>query len=357
MKKSMIAAACVAACSATPALSQGVTLAGVADAAARYVSNQGRGSINSLVSGSNSTSKLIVRGVEDLGGGLSAGFHMEHGFLIDSGTQVSATQFWDRRATVHLIDKQWGEIRMGRDYVPNYMNWNRYDPFAYVGVGGSNNFISATPAGPIRSAFGTGLNTTVRSSDAVEFLLPTGLGGLEGGVMLSAGEGGTTTEGKNKFSGLRLGYGGKGFSISAAASRSENNLTAGKAFSDQVIAGSYDFGPVQLSTALRQFKHATAKQTNLLLGAWIPLGQGTVKVSVNRADFSGKVGAAVIDANEAQQIALGYVYDFSKRSAVYTTLSVIDNKGAATYVVPGGPAGMAGGGTSKGFEVGLRHNF
>ena len=357
MKHSTIVIAGLVACSALPAWSQGVTLAGVADAAARHVSNEGRGSVSSLVSGSNSTSKLIFRGVESLGGSLSAGFHLEHGFQLDSGNQVASTQFWDRRATVHLISKDWGELRMGRDYVPNYLNWNRFDPFTYVGAGGANNFISATPNGPIRSAFGSGLNTTVRSSDSVQYILPGDLGGLEGGVMLAAGEGGTTADGKNKFTGGRLGYAGKGFNVSAAASRSTNNLTGGNAFRDQVVAGSYDFGPVQLSAALRQFKQAAAKQTNLLLGAWIPVGRGTVKISLNRANLSGKVGTVAIDANDAQQLALGYVYDLSKRSAAYTTLSVINNKGAATYAVPGGPSGMAGGGTSKGLEVGLRHNF
>lgn len=357
MKYSTVVIASLVACSASPAWSQGVTLAGVVDAAARHVSNEGRGSVSSLVSGSNSTSKIIVRGVESLGGGLSAGFHLEHGFQLDSGAQVSSTQFWDRRATVHLVDKEWGEIRMGRDYVPNYLNWNRFDPFAYVGAGGANNFISATPNGPIRSAFGSGLNTTVRSNDSLQYILPGGLGGLEGSVMLAAGEGGTTAEGKNKFMGGRLGYAGKGFNVSAAASRSTNNLTGGNAFRDQVVAASYDFGPVQLSAALRQFKQAAAKQTNMLLGAWIPVGSGTVKISMNRANLSGRVGAVAIDANDAQQLAVGYVYDFSKRSAVYTTLSVINNKGAATYAVPGGPSGMAGGGTSKGIEVGLRHNF
>ena len=357
MNKPVIATFVLAACWTLPAWSQGVTLAGVADAAARRVSNEGRGSVSSLVSGSNSTSKLIVRGVESLGGGLSAGFHLEHGFQIDSGTQTAGTQFWDRRATVHLIGKEWGEIRMGRDYVPNYLNWNRYDPFAYVGAGGANNFISATPNGPIRSAFGTGLNTTVRSSDSVQYLLPGDLGGLEGGVMLAAGEGGTTTDGKNRFTGLRLAYGGKGFSVSASASRSRNNLTAGNDLRDQVIGGSYDFGAVQLSAALRQFKQAAARQTNLLLGAWIPVGQGTVKISLNRANLSGRVGTVSIDANDAQQLALGYVYDLSKRSALYTTVSVIKNKGAATYAVPGGASGMTGGGTSRGLEGGLRHNF
>lgn len=345
---------------AAQAQTSSVTLSGVADAAGRYVSNEGRGSVKSLVSGSNSTSKLIVRGVEDLGGGLSAGFHLEHGLQLDSGAQVVATQFWDRRATVMLASRTLGEIRLGRDYVLNYINWNRYDPFAYVGAGGSNNFITTTPTGPVKSAFGTGLATTVRSSDAVEYLLPAGLGGLEGGVMMSAGEGGTTVTGQNKYTGLRLGYTRGEFSISATASRTENNLTAasgGHAFTDRVVAGSYDFHVVQVSLALRQFRQLNAKQTNTLLGLWVPLGQGTVKLSWNRTNLAGKVGATSIDANDAQQFALGYVYDLSKRSALYTTASFIDNKGAATFVVPGGPAGLAGGGSSKGFEVGMRHSF
>ena len=71
-------------------------------------SNTGGGSVKSLVSGSNSTSRIIIRGVEDLGGGLSAGFHLEHGILLDTGTAVSATQFWDRRSTVSLDERRLG---------------------------------------------------------------------------------------------------------------------------------------------------------------------------------------------------------------------------------------------------------
>ncbi len=49
-----------------------ITVFGIADAAVRHVDNEGRGSISSLVSGSNSTSRIGFRGVEDLGGGMSA---------------------------------------------------------------------------------------------------------------------------------------------------------------------------------------------------------------------------------------------------------------------------------------------
>ncbi len=133
-------------------------------------SNTGGSSVKSLVSGSNSTSRIIIRGVEDLGGGLTAGFHLEHGILLDAGAAVSATQFWDRRSTVSVTSPAWGELRLGRDFVPSYVSWTRYDPFSYVGVAGSNNLVSATPNGPIRSAFSTSPNTTVRSSNAIQWL-------------------------------------------------------------------------------------------------------------------------------------------------------------------------------------------
>jgi predicted porin len=193
---------------ATAASAQGsVTLSGIADAAARYVKNEGRGSMKSMVSGSNSTSRIVIRGTEDLGDGLVAGFHLEHGLLLDTGQTASTSQFWDRRSTLSLGSKTFGELRAGRDFVPSYVNWSRYDPFSYVGVAGSNNLISATPSGPIRNAFGSNPNTTVRSSNALQWLLPSGWGGLEGAVMVAAGEGGTAASGQHKVVGARLGGG------------------------------------------------------------------------------------------------------------------------------------------------------
>ena len=137
------------------AQAQSATVFGVADLAVRRVDNQGRGATSSVVSGSNSTSRLGFRGTEDLGGGLYAGFHLEHGIAMDTGSPANATLFFDRRSTVSLGHKAWGEIRAGRDFVPTYNNWSRYDPFSYVGAAGAINFVSSTPVGPIRSAFGS----------------------------------------------------------------------------------------------------------------------------------------------------------------------------------------------------------
>jgi predicted porin len=357
-KLALVACAVAGAFGAMPASAQsGVTVFGVADTSARYVKNENLGAIKSLASGANQTSRLGVRGIEDLGDGWSAGFHLEHGIAVDTGTAASSTQFWDRRATVSLLAKPLGEIRIGRDFVPSYTSWGRHDPFGYVGVASSGTFISATPVGPIRSTYGTGGNTTIRSSNAIQYFLPSGLGGVEGALMVAAGEGGTAANGQHKVVGGRLGFTHPRFGVTVAHDRVENDLTVLGSHTDTVAGGHLSLPFMRLTLATRQFKYGNAKQTNLLVGAVVPLGRGEVKASFNRVNLQGRVGATSIDANDASQIGLGYVHALSKRTALYTTASRISNKGAATFAIPGGPAGLAGGRDSTGVEAGLRHNF
>ena len=63
-----------------------------------------------------------------------------------------------------------------------------------------------------------------------------------------------------------------------------------------------------------------------------------------------------MDANDANQFAVGYIYNLSKRTAVYGTAAYIKNKGNATFAVASAPTLVAGG-KSTGAEVGLRHSF
>jgi predicted porin len=352
----LAAASAVAPMAPTAAVAQSsVTLSGIIDAAARSVSNDGLGSVKSLVSGSNSTSRLVIRGTEDLGGGLYAGFHLEHGIALDTGLATGG--FWDRRSTLSLGSRNAGELRLGRDYVPSYMGWTRFDPFSYVGVAGSNNLVSGTPVGPIRSAFGTGVNSTVRASNSLGYFAPAALGGFEGQVMVAGAEGQTSANGGHKVLGARLGYAAGPWVVSAAYTRSETELTTAGEFGDTALGASWSFGPGRVNLAWRQFKQAASKQTNIMLAGTVALGTVDLKASVIQVNSSGRVGAAVVDANDAQQVGLGAVYNLSKRTALYGTASQISNDGAATFAVPGGPAGLAGGRASRGYEAGIRHNF
>ena len=145
--------------------------------------------------------------------------------------------------------------------------------------------------------------------------------------------------------------------VSGAYDKTRNDLTGAQDFKDGVVGASYDFGGVKVSAALRRLEYIHSQQTNLLAAAVVPLGAGQIKVSYQKADLQGRVGASDISGNDADQLGLGYVHNLSKRTALYATYSRIDNSGRATFVVPGGAAGLAVGATSSGAEAGLRHTF
>jgi len=108
-----------------------VTVFGVADIGYVHTSASGV-SKNQLASDGNTSSRLGFRGTEDLGGGMKAGFWLEGALAIDSPATLSLT----RRSTVELMGN-FGEIRLGRDYVPTFTNLTVANhPFgANVGTG------------------------------------------------------------------------------------------------------------------------------------------------------------------------------------------------------------------------------
>jgi predicted porin len=72
------------------------------------------------------------------------------------------------------------------------------------------------------------------------------------------------------------------------------------------------------------------KQTGYLLGATMPMGAGDDPRSLTRVS---KTNAATFA--EDQQVALGYVHNLSKRTAVYGTFARVGNSGGATPVLNG----------------------
>lgn len=369
----MFRALCLAgigmACGSTMAQSS-VTLAGTVDLGIRHVRNGSLGAVTSEVSGANATSKLILRAVEDLGGGLSAGFYLDGSILADTGaagTSVPTGQLWDRRSTLNLADARLGELRLGRDWVPTHQVWTGFDPFITLGVASANTFRSFAASRALGQAFGTApetqaANPTLRVSNAVEYFLPTGLAGVYGNLIATAREGGTTATGFTRGDGFRLGWAGSGFNVAAAQFRTRN-ATANQPFKDQVYGASYDFGVAKLNLAQRRWIYGADRTVTTQLGASIPAGAGVVKLTFVRADQSGATAAQ--NANDANLLGLGYVYNLSKRTAVYGTLARIKNKGAAIFTVPGGMAVSAnataanyfGGQSSRAYEAGIRHDF
>ncbi|MCZ8075622.1 MAG: porin, partial [Paucibacter sp.] len=97
MKKSIVALAVLGSFATVASAQSSVTLFGVIDVAARYTKANGQ-TLKSLATDGNTSSRLGVRGEEDLGGGLKAGFWLEGSVAADAGTS-DKDRFWGRRAT------------------------------------------------------------------------------------------------------------------------------------------------------------------------------------------------------------------------------------------------------------------
>jgi predicted porin len=342
-----------------------VTVSGTLDVGLRQVRNGSLGSLRSQVSGSNLTSKLVIRGIEDLGDGLSAGFLLDGTLLGDSGGVN--TPFWDRQSTVSLSHRQVGELRLGRDWVPTHLVWTLFDPFSTLGVASANTFRSVFAARALGQAFGATAEAatqspTLRVNNAVEYFTPAGLGGFYGALMVSAGEGGNAGAGATRGEGGRLGWSNAKAHLALARFKTRN-ANGGFAFTDEAWGGSYDFGLMRASVGQRRWTYRSDRLTNTMLAASVPMGVGLLKLSIVRADQRG--ATAELSANDATLLGLGYVHSLSRRTALYAHFGQVENKAGAAFTVPGGPptsglptaANHFGGQTSRGWEVGLRHNF
>jgi predicted porin len=342
MKKFATLAA-LAAISATAAAQSSVSLYGVLDVGIRYVKN-GDVSADSLSSNGNNTSRLGVKGFEDLGDGLKAGFQLESGLTPDTGTQSDATRFWNRRSTVSLLGSL-GELRLGRDYSVTYLGYEDYDVWSDIGVSSVAKF---------DSSLGTARDTGVRADNQIVYFTPGNLGGFYGRAAVAAGEG---VAGKKYVAG-RAGYAAGAVDASVSYGETTVAPVAGDdKFKTLNVGTSYDFGPAKLSGYYTRSEFADLKLANYYIGIQIPVGRSLWRASYLKSNLSGKTAAGVnTDPNDANQIALGYLYNLSKRTAVYSAVARVTNKGASAIAVDKNPTLVAGK-SSTGVELGLRHFF
>ncbi|HSV36285.1 MAG TPA: porin [Ramlibacter sp.] len=356
MKKSLIALAVLAAAGVASAQSS-VTLFGIVDANL----NHGSGSLSKKTSMGNSgiaSSQIGFRGVEDLGGGMSASFWLEAGVNNDNGTgagtntnnQASGAAAaaaggqgltFNRRSTVSLAGG-FGEVRLGRHLNPQFMNLTAYDPFGTNGVGTSQNLGSII----------TGV-TSVRSSNMFQYFTPA-LGGFSAQVAYYLGENNklstpaipdTSKDGKGY--GLRVGYAAGPISAHLAVSKTE--YAAGDV--KQNNAGfSWNFGMVKPMIQISRDSNGAVDGKGVLVGATVPVGPGEIRAAYSRYETD-----ATAFNPETKKLALGYVHNLSKRTAVYATIARVKNGGGATAALNGSTT--AANGSSNGYDLGVKHSF
>ncbi len=354
MKKSMLALAALTAFAGAASAQSSVTLFGILDVDARSVSNGSAGSLKTLGTNGQASSRLGFRGIEDLGGGLRAGFWLEGDISPDTGggnkSAANATgsgadpMTWTRRATVSLLGG-FGEVRLGRDYTPTFVNISTYDMFGYVGVSTISN---------LRNTFlgSGGAGTGVRANNTISYFLPA-LGGLYGQVQVAAGE---AVQG-NKYVGARLGYAAGPVNVSGAYGKTYKAGTAIDDLKTINFGASFNLGFLTVQGSFEKSDYSTTQQKLMSGGVLIPVGSGTIKLNYTRATGSS-------DVFKANLLGAGYVYDLSKRTSVYVGYGRVTNGGNALigsrYTASSGGinnASFKSGETSTGYDLGVRHNF
>jgi len=390
MKKSLIALAALAAAGAASAQSS-VTLFGIVDVNYAHYSVKGGQTVatsafgpagtviggqhvNLLTNSGYNSARLGFRGTEDLGGGLSASFWLEGALSPDDGN-AAGLQF-RRRSTVSLAGG-WGEVRLGRDYVPTFWNLTVFDPFGTNGVGTVVGFkaktsTTAVPAGAIQvtpltaAVIAANDPNAVRADNMIQYFLPANLGGFYGQISYAFDE--QVNNDRGQYYGGRVGFAQGPFNVAAAYGQTKGGAVSATTFSPKVttwnLGGQWDFGMAKL---LAQYDHTkyeidaagdNATLKSWLIGGLIPVGAGEIRLSYSRT----KLGETGSNEPQADQWALGYVHNLSKRTALYATYAHIKNKdGSALPIQASLPQATVLPGTingsGNGFDLGIRHSF
>ena len=326
MKTSLIAMAVFATLSGTALAQNNAIVYGVVDIGLVREDN-GLGRQYRMDSGYLNGSRLGFKGTEDLGNGVTAAFQIESGLNVDSGT--TGAKFWGRQAWVGL-NTNVGSVKFGRQQNGFFMNSETFDPFGNALAGDSQRLLNY---------FGA------RADNVISYGYESH--GLRGQVQYGFGEVANNAA-ANRMVTAWGGYtvGGLDTVLVYEKNNDATNTTSART---TLLGGNYNFKVVQVFATYAWNKGVDGVGVNsrdALVGLRVPVGSaGAFMASYIRKSNKD------VDNADADQVALGYTHDLSKRTALYASASRVSNDSTVSY-----DAG-APGATDKLYMVGVRHRF
>jgi predicted porin len=317
MKRTLLAAALATLACGTAFAQSSVTIYGRLN---ETVERQKTGTADPVWRLFNNSSRIGFKGSEDLGGGLKAGFQIEHGFSPDTG--AAAGTFWGRQSEVN-IGGGYGLLRLG-----NFTSEAYFATADYISM---HNHDTGTSSDALYAYLGRDINK-------IAYRTPS-IGGLtvEGGVSLgeSSGLGRTIDVAANYAIGP----------VQLGAGYERVDATGQKQFA---IRGLYEIGSFVVGAYVQRDEngYASGKRTTTRLTGMYTLGSSELHLNFGNA---GKYSS--VANSGAKQFTVGYNYNMSKRTKLYTFYTKVDNKTAASYAT-----GIAGA-DFQSFALGIRHNF
>jgi predicted porin len=322
MKKSLLALAVLGAVAGVAQAQTAVTIYGAVDIGVIKVKNQ------TTALGRGDNNKIGFKGVEDLGGGLSALFQLELRFEPDTGTTESAPNrpLFQGQTRVGLKG-DFGTIRLGRGLSAVQDAITAFEPWSYDA--NRANLTAYSLAGYNGDPLTPGSSQN-RFSNAIFYNSPV-VSGFQFNGTLSSKEtlpsGGTPIT--NPYS-LSATYNNGPF---AAIIGFERNAIETKFWN---LGGTYTINGLKLiaSYAQQKIDLTDLKTKGGLLGLNYTIGSGVILAGYgrNKPDNSAKT----------DQFSIGYEYNLSKRTFLY---------------VDGYNKRAPGVANVNAFDVGVHHNF
>ena len=401
-KKSLAAVALLGAFAGS-AFAADVTLYGVVDEGFLYTHKDadktGVDAVDKLElkSGIQAGSRWGLKGTEDLGNGLKVGFILESGFNADDGTQsVSGTMF-NREASLNVMGP-FGQLSLGKigAITQGTSSWGK--------VGAVSAFGTSYGAANVGNATNVFAATVGVMDNTIAYQTPKFAGftvyaqysmGSSKAAAQDADEKWTQTMVENESSTDRyyaigatyangpvnlyfavdsVNYASYFDKSGTGTPAPETNVT--KDVDDSLtvaFGGSYDFSVVKVFAGAQYFDEVDAGTIGgLKSGVGLSTNTGKLEgyalqasVSAPLAGGTGYFGVGYLDASEADSVdaadgvdvkyyvtSVGYKYDLSKRTNVYSVLSYA--KGDRDWAAAGKEDTKP---STVGFGIGLRHNF
>ena len=330
--------------------SSNVVMFGILDTSVNYVDRSGGvGSTMVLNSGMNGQSRFGVRGSEDLGGGMSALFHIEAAVQSDTGAGAGAGGglTFQRRSVVGLSGN-FGTVWLGRDYTPGFQAASGADVAFVVGwqygLYGTTLLNWTADASAVRG---------IRWDNGIHYVSPS-FGGLVVRAAYGMGESVTTPTSSGNNIGLSLRY-DQG-PVNAFAFYHDMNDPGGLTTKTKQmgLGGGYNFGSVRLSAGYSVNDPAGAnKFTGTNLGVAFKAGNGWVMGQMHRMaeSASGAVG---------NTLAVSYVYSLSKRTDLTVSAGMQRNNATGNFALRASDNQVAPGAVGadpKAIGFGIAHKF
>ena len=296
----------------------------------------------------NNNSRIGFKGVEDLGNGLKAGFQLEAGFNSDDGSDALA---FKRQSEVNLSGN-FGMVRLGNFFPESY-----YVTPDYIGMH-NHETGSSSDALYYDAAWFDGNLDGNRTGNKVAYRTPTFNNfWAEASVSLHEKANNPVVKVNKNAYDLAANYNNGPLSLGAGYSYWNSNYQA-------ALRGLYTFGQFTVGAYYQRNKDDNAilgtgagSRNNFRLSAMYVMNASEFHVNVGRANKWSNVSDSA-----ATQWTLGYNYNLSKRTKIYTYYTRINSGKGMDYSSGAASFNSIKTGTNAGdnfssFALGVRHNF